>query len=282
MTGRVIRTLTHDDFESRFAAFTAAFSDYVVPLTLTREQLAEMITRRGWVPELSVGAFDHADERAMVAFTINCVEGDRAYDSGTGVMPTHRRLGLGRQLMERSFDLLRGHGCTSYVLEVIESNERAAELYRATGFEVSRMLQCWTYESQSPKVSESQSGEPAGDSSSRFCDVEALIAHRDVEPSWQNSDGSIARARARHVTLGDERGYAIVFPDNGDLPQLAVRRDARRRGLGTHLLQSAAALAGKPLRIMNVDDRDAGIASFLEHNGARRTVRQLEMIRPLL
>lgn len=65
------------------------------------------------------------------------------------------------------------------------------------------------------------------------------------------------------------------------LPQLVVRRDARRRGIGTRLLESAAAVAGKPLRIMNVDESDAGIAAFLEHNGARRTVRQLEMTRPL-
>ena len=32
---------------------------------------------------------------------------------------------------------------------------------------------------------------------------------------------------------------------------------------------------------MNVDERDAGIAAFLEHAGAKRFVRQLEMTRPL-
>ena len=109
----------------------------------------------------------------------------------------------------------------------------------------------------------------------------ASALHRDIEPAWQNSDGSIARAKAPYVTIGDDRGYAILFPNNGDLAQLAVRRDQRRRGIGTKLLQSAAAIAGKPLRIMNVDERDLGIAAFLEHNGATKTVRQLEMIRPL-
>ena len=272
----MIRTLTHDDFESLHAAFLAAFSDYAVPLTLTREQLAEMITRRGWVPELSVGAFEGD---AMVAFTINCVEGDRAYDSGTGVAPTHRRQGLGRELMERSCDLLRER-CSSYVLEVLESNPRAIELYRATGFDVSRRVQCWSYEPQSRDGSQSEPRD-GGDSSMTLRDLERLRLHRDIDPSWQNSDGSIARAKARYVMLGDEDGYAIVFPESGDLAQLAVRRDVRRRGTGTRLLQCAAALAGKPLRILNLDDRDAGIAAFLEHHGARRTVRQLEMIRPL-
>ncbi len=271
----MIRTLTHEDFESLYAAFLAAFSDYVVPLTLTREQFLEMITRRGWLPEVSVGAFEGD---SMVAFTINAVEGDRAYDSGTGVAPTHRRRGLGRELMERSFALLRERGCTSYVLEVIDSNTRAVELYRAAGFEVVRGLQCWAYESQDRNLSQSRSDAD----SLRPSDVETLrLEASDVAPAWQNSDRSIARAKARHVALGDERGYAVVFPESGDLPQLVVRRDARRRGIGTRLLQSAAAVAGKPLRILNIDESDAGIAAFLERNGARKTVRQLEMIRSL-
>lgn len=259
----MIRTLSPDDFDSLHAAFTAAFSDYVVPLAPTREQLAEMFTRRGWVPELSVGAFDGD---AMVAFTVNCVEGERAYDSGTGVVPSHRRQGLGREVMERSFSLLRDR-CSVYVLEVLENNTKAIELYRGTGFEVTRKFQCWSFEYRGPAAYESGGV--------------AAALQNDVEPAWQNSDASIRRAKAPHVTLGDERGYAIVFPDNGDLPRLVVRRDARRQRIGTRLLQSAAAIAGKPLRILNVDDRDAGIAAFLDANGARRTVRQLEMIRPL-
>lgn len=263
----MIRTLTHDDFESLYAAFSAAFSDYVVPFALTLEQLAEMMTRRGWVPEVSVGAFDGD---AMVAFTLNGVEGDRAYDAGTGVVPAHRRRGLARELMERSFELLRER-CSSYVLEVIDKNQRAFELYRSLGFNVSRGLQCWAYESTSRHV----------DMSPRRLDdlTTRRLDDFDIQPAWQNSDGSIARAS--HVTIGDDRGYAILFPGNGDLAQLVVRRDQRRRGIGTRLLQAAAAIAGKPLRIMNVDERDRGIAAFLENNGATKTVRQLEMIRPL-
>jgi ribosomal protein S18 acetylase RimI-like enzyme len=73
----------------------------------------------------------------------------------------------------------------------------------------------------------------------------------------------------------------VVFPSKGDLAQLAVARDARRRGIATRLFRQAQTLAGKPLRILNVDDRDAGIAAFLEHAGAAKTVRQYEMIKRL-
>ena len=262
----MIRTLTHDDFESLFAAFTAAFSDYVVPLTLTPEQLLEMFTRRGWVPELSVGAFDG---EAMVAFTVNGIDGDRAYDSGTGVVPTHRRLGLARRLMERSFELLAPR---SYLLEVIDANARARALYRDLGFRETRGLQCWSFESKSLQVVES---------SRRLDDSETRRLWWDIQPSWQNSTSSIQRATTPHLTLGNDDAYAVLFPQTGDLAQLAVRPEARRRGLGTALLHEAAAIAGKTLRIQNVDERHAGIASFLERAGAERTVRQFEMTRAL-
>lgn len=265
----MIRTLTHDDFQSLFAAFQAAFSDYVVKLSPTPEQLLEMFTRRGWVPSLSVGAFDGDN---MVAFTVNGVDGSVAYDSGTGVVPSHRRKGLARAVMLKSFEVLGG--CEQYVLEVLEQNAGAIDLYRSLAFRDVRGLQCWMYDAGSGVTADSGV-------SSTLSDLESFRTSRDVEPSWQNSDASIARATDRHVVLGDEHGYAIVFPSNGDLAQLVVRRESRRQGRGTRLLQQAAAVAGKPLRIMNVDERDAGIAAFLERAGATRTVRQIEMIRAL-
>ncbi|HEX7829038.1 MAG TPA: GNAT family N-acetyltransferase [Thermoanaerobaculia bacterium] len=260
----MIRTLTHADFDALHAAFVEAFSDYIVPMKPTREQLAEMFTRRGYVPDVSVAKFE--DDR-IVAFTANCIDGTRAYDSGTGVVPSYRRSGLARKLMERSFELLRERGCTEYVLEVLEQNEKAHQLYLACGFNETRRFQCWTFDRQS--------SEPMRDS--------ALIAEHwwTIAPSWQNSTSSVERARDTKVILGNRDAYAIVFPSNGDLPQLAVSPHTRRIGLGTRLLESAATVAGKPLRIINVDDRDTGIARFLEKAGAKKTVRQIEMMKPL-
>lgn len=268
----VIRTLTASDVDALFAAFTEAFSDYVVPLTPTREQFLEMITRRGWLPEVSAGAFD---DDSMVAFTVNGIDGTRAYDSGTGVVPSHRRHGLARDLMRASYPLLRARGCSEYVLEVIDGNVRAHALYLAEGFGETRGLQSWRYESSSLRVDEStRTARRPDDSATRRL-------WWNITPSWQNTAASIARANDNHVTLGDDDGYVIVFPSNGDVPQLAVRPEARRRGVGTRLLRAAAEVAGKPLRIMNVDERDAGIAAFLERAGAVRFVRQLEMVRAL-
>ena len=240
----MIRTLTAADFDAVHAAFLDAFSDYVVKLSLTKEQLQEMLTRRGWVPELSVGL---EEEGRLVAFTLNGIDGKRAYDSGTGVTISHRRRGLGRKVMEACFELL---GDRQYVLEVIDSNTRAIALYKGLGFQETRGLQSWTFEHPKAEVS-----------------VDAQF-----EPSWQNSDASVARARDTHVTLGDERGSVVLFPNTGDLAQLRGR-------VSTSLLREALERAGKPLRIMNVDERDGAMAAFLEEAGATKIVRQLEMLR---
>ncbi|HET7434934.1 MAG TPA: GNAT family N-acetyltransferase, partial [Thermoanaerobaculia bacterium] len=123
-------------------AFVEAFSDYVVPFAPSREQLGEMLTRRGYVPEASVAAFD--GDR-IVAFTLNGVDGERAYDSGTGVVPSHRRQRFGERIMQASFDVLRGRGCREYLLEVIESNAAAHALYVKLGFRETRRFDCWRY-----------------------------------------------------------------------------------------------------------------------------------------
>jgi ribosomal protein S18 acetylase RimI-like enzyme len=269
----VIRPLTAADFDAIYVAFAEAFSDYVVPLQLTREQLREMVTRRGWVPSASAAVFE--DER-IVAFTLNAVEGNRGYDTGTGVVPTHRRRGLARRTLKVSYELLRAHEVNEYVLEVLDQNVGAAAMYRDEGFVVSRRLQSWRYchPERSEGSSDAQPGRSFGvfapQDDNTFC---------DVLPSWQNSTASISRARDHHVTLGDDDGYVIVFPNTGDVPQLAVRREARRRGIGTRLLHAAATTAGKPLRLINIDESDRGIAAFLEAAGAAHLVRQLEMIK---
>lgn len=260
-----MRTLTAGDFDAVYAAFVEAFSDYVVKLSPSRDQLLEMLTRRGWVPEASVGIFE--GER-MVAFTLNGLGEASGYDSGTGVVLSHRRSGLARQTMERSSVLLRERGCTRYVLEVIDSNTKAIELYRGLGFKEKRGLQCWAFD--------------AGPSSVKYDSASPLPETEwDIQPAWQNTTASVNRAKDTYTVIGDADAYAIVFPSNGDLAQFAVRREARRRGIGTKLLRQAAAVAGKPLRIMNVDEGAEGITHFFHAVGAKRTVRQMEMIRNL-
>jgi ribosomal protein S18 acetylase RimI-like enzyme len=277
----MIRTLRIGDFDAIHRAFVDAFSDYVIPMKPAPEALREMCMRRGWVPELSSGIFE--DDR-LVAFTLNCLDGTSGYDTGSGVIPSHRRRGLARKTMEHSIDLLREAGATRYVLEVLELNVAAAALYRDVGFTETRRLDCWVW-SAVAEAAAFVSDSAASEHTKAAAAATALQNWSDVQPSWQNSTASILRARDRCVAIGDDDGYAIVFPATGDVPQFAVRREVRRQGIGTRLLRSAAEITGKPLRILNVDSdvdgRGEGIAAFLAALGAQRFVRQIEMERIL-
>jgi ribosomal protein S18 acetylase RimI-like enzyme len=265
-----IRSLVGIDYDEMVAAFNDAFSDYAVPARYTTEYLRDLVLRRGYRPDLAVGAFDGA---RLVGFVFNCLDGDEAYNSGTGVVISHRRRGIARQLMERSIATLPAR---RYILEVIETNERAAALYRDLGFETTRRFQCWTYEPRAG-VGAAAPGRPAAEAAAATR-LDRIRSWCDMVPSWQNSVASIRRANEPFVILGDERGAAVVFPSNGDVPLLAVAPEHRRRGLGRALLDAAFERAGKRLRIMNIDDRQAGIAAFLERCGAQKMISQLEMV----
>jgi hypothetical protein len=84
-----IRTLTGTSTDSLFTAWAEAFRDYEP--TRNKPQLNKMLHRRGYVPELSFGAFD-GDQ--LVGFTLNGLgpfEGKRTvYDTGTGTIPAYR------------------------------------------------------------------------------------------------------------------------------------------------------------------------------------------------
>ena len=61
---------------------------------------------------------------------------DRAYVYGFGVLPEHRRRGLGRQLLTGVIDALAAEGHTRVALEVETHNHAAVSLYLAMGFTI--------------------------------------------------------------------------------------------------------------------------------------------------
>jgi len=257
-----IRSLAGVSFETMTEAFNDAFSDYDIPAKYTTEYLTNLVIRRGYRPDLALGAFD--GDR-LVGFVFNCLDGQEAYNSGTGTAISHRRRGIARQLMQRSIETLPAK---RYILEVIDTNTRAEALYRELGFVETRRLQCWTFRSAAalPPLSKRQ----------QAAALQSIRSWYDFAPSWQNEVASIRRASEPYIIIGDENCGAVVFPSNGDVPLLAVNPSARRRGLGRALLEEAAARVGKPLRIMNVED---SVAGFLERCDAQKFVRQIEMVR---
>lgn len=277
-----IETLSTTPFETIAATFDRAFGDYAVSFSSSASWLGEMMRRRGVRLELSIGI---RDDDQLVAFTLNGIgswKGDVAgYDCGTGVIPEYRGRRLTALMLEKTTAALREAGASCYLLEVLQSNEKAIRAYRGAGFETTRELRCWELDT----IAHPADGkinvavEPS-------IDAALLATMRDSEPSWQNGDESIARAADPRFALsvqGDAAiaGCAVLFPKTNDLAQLAVSGPARHRGIGTALLTAARARCSKPMRILNIDAGDEGSNSFLVKSGATETVRQFEMIRAL-
>jgi ribosomal protein S18 acetylase RimI-like enzyme len=270
-----LSTLQTIPIETLTATFNLAFGEYEVPLDMSPARLGEMLRRRGVRLDLSVGVFEGPD---LVGFTFNGLGRYRGevcgYDSGTGVIPSMRGRGFTTQMLDRTKELLRTAGATSYVLEVLQSNETAASIYRRSGFVTTRELICYRADH------EVGGGESIVEESREF-DETVFASMWDSEPSWQNTTESIHRAAEARTVLvvrdgGDPVGYAILFPASGDIAQLAVAGAARRRGIGTALLAGCIVRSAVTPRILNIDSADAVTNAFY----AARTselVRQFEM-----
>ena len=68
------------------------------------------------------------------------VRDEHGWIGGLGVLPAHRRIGVGRALMEA----VLADAPPSVSLEVIEQNEPALRLYETLGFARSRILEIWS------------------------------------------------------------------------------------------------------------------------------------------
>jgi len=281
------RTLSGVPDEEILACFLEAFSDYQVPVRMTLEGFRENNALRGFDPAVSTGAFN---DGRLTGFILNG-RGDwnglpTAYDLGTGVIPSRRGYGLAGALAAESFSLLRRAGLAQYLLEVIKTNAPALNLYRKKGFAITRDFDCF----RGNRAALEERPAPAG-AELRPLDrgaIKAAAAFRDWQPSWQNSDDALLRYPGQLTLLGvflegSLAGCGAIKP-NGDIPQLAVSKDLRRRGLGSLLLRGLAASLPPDcdrLSCLNVESGDDATASFFKTRSLQLFAGQHEMLKPL-
>lgn len=280
------RRLTDKDFLQLYRATLAAFSDYTVPYQPTKESLQRMFVINGVRFDLSVGAFD--GDR-MIGFTVNAVgvwSGRRTvYNSGTGIVPSHRRQGISRKMFDFILPILREDKIEQYLLEVISENEPAVRLYQTLGFEISRRFLVF-------KRGEVVFGGENEDENFTIKEIEMpdwkfFESFNTYRPSWQNSTDSIKRSLADETIIktflglylnGKPAGYVVVFHTSGNVPQIAVAEKYRRKGFGRALLNAAQKRTEKSLMVSNVDAQATSVSAFLEANNFSLLTTQYEML----
>ena len=281
-----IKSLASSDSDDIFKAFEQAFAGYEVQLD--KLQLETMFKRRGFDKTLSFAAFDG---NKIVSFTCNGIGGYEgeltAYDTGTGTIENYRGKGLATRIFEYSIPYLKDAGIRQYLLEVLQHNTNAVSVYRKLGFEVTREF---NYFNQENRAVVNEFTEPDFPHSVRNLGIEeirSVSAFWDFYPSWQNSMESIKRAEEDFIILGvfteDELvGYTVFEPVSGDVTQIAVDVNYRRRGVASLLLREIMKLnRNNSVKVINTDISCDSITGFLISKNIPVRGKQFEMMKKI-
>jgi ribosomal protein S18 acetylase RimI-like enzyme len=280
-----VKPLTDISLGELYETWNEAFKDYV--RSWTKEEFERMLFRRGYEPALSLGAFDN-DE--LVSFTLNGI-GEfngrpSGYDTGTGTIEAYRGKGLAAAIFEHSLPLLREAGVARYVLEVLQDNTTAVSIYTKAGFQVTRSFNYFVRDMSMIQTADRRLSGRLQIQEIDLAYKEQMMDCWDFYPSWQNRMEAIERKPGDFKMLGvfDHHmsllGYGMIEEQSGDIPQLAVAKNHRRKGFGSVLLRELLKYNKHTLvRIINTDVACEPMTAFLEYSGIPKAGMQYEMIR---
>jgi ribosomal protein S18 acetylase RimI-like enzyme len=198
------------------------------------------------------------------------------YNGGTGVIANFRGKGITASTYEYAIPLLKQKGICHHVLEVIDNNALAINIYQKIGFSTVRKLNVYK-------------GVLSSNASTLFTlkEIESIPAEMEslfeMEPAWQNSVASTERDKASHkivgVYIGDElAAFGSFVPASGRVKQCFVLPEHRRQGLGTgllhHMQQNSTATQ---LVVTNIDESYLSANRFLEALGFQNFLGLYEM-----
>lgn len=279
-----IKTLGETPLEKITASWNKAFSDYAVKLVVTKDQLESRFRQNGVRLDASPGAFDGDDLVGIWMNGVRTVEGViTAYDSGTAIWPEYRSLGISKDLAKKSNEILKGMGVLTYILEVLSDNERAFNIYKKDGFEVTRKFTC--YKTDAPRFDKDIAADGVLFKEEAFNESMAKILPRpEYEPSWQNSMASILAVNdVMRVISALKRdkvvGYGIVRPDTGRVAQLGFDEEFWDTNLPSLVLEKLHDKVSphNEIAMINVEENASKTIGLLRKHGFRPWAAQYEM-----
>lgn len=215
---------------------TCAFADYFVKIPFTEAALrhAEESDSVNFA-ESPVVLFDGVPAGAALI----ALRGAESRLAGMAILPTARRQGVGRALMEQLLAGAQARGDRRMLLEVIGQNEAAVRLYEAVGFHRKRRLVGFAGPASAglrPVAGLTEVG---------VRKVAAAIARQpEVDWPWQISDVTIAQLPAPAVGYTLEGAWTVVPNPAGPVAgfrALVVEGGERRAERAVRLLHAVMA-----------------------------------------
>jgi len=279
MLGEVkVRRVAPDQVDDLVAAQNEMFSDYVIPMRVSREFFLEFLRSVG-------GKFSNVhvamEGGRIVGYVNPVVDGRESWVGGIGVIPDCRKRGIGARLMEVAEEFSRAEGAEDISLEYILGNTRAERLYQRLGYRQNR-----TYLSAEGRP-ERFAG--FGDMPEKATLAEVLELHERAygDTCWQKRKAfSIIQSAKGAECYKVDGGFVLVrkIESNGYIPYLGVVPEKRRQGVATSLAKFALnrlhELGAFKVVLYNVND-DAQTLRLLDQFGFGVTMKQVELRKTL-
>lgn len=281
-TNLQIRSLAGTPVEKIQEAFVDAFSEYEVPIDMPLEKLQEMMKTRDLNPDFSVGCFDGEKLVGFILTGYRETGGKKTcYDGGTGVIKAYQRKGIGEMMLKELLQLLKNKGISRFVLEVLENNTPAINLYEKYGFAKTRKLQCFEIEKNKLRpVPQRGFGITV---TTPTIIVENEEKYSLFAPTWQNEMQSVINVSENYTCVslycsGKMLCYGFIHKTKGDIPQIGLLEEWKNWGLEVHLLYELAKhTESKKLIVLNVEENNY-LAEVLTKLEFSNFVNQFEMI----
>lgn len=271
-----IRTLQHCSIDQILAAFNESFSDYKVPLQLTRDQLLNKMNSERVDLAWSVGAFRDDKLVGFILHGFDTISNKKIlYNAGTGVIPAARGGGLSGRMYDFLMPSLRANQIDSVILEVITENDPAIRSYGKSGFRTGRRLICYKGGIKATK------NEDVVMEEMKYCDWEKLRSFWDFTPTWQNSVntieklGSVCKRYGAYIN-GQLAGYLVFNPVSKRVHQFGVDPTYRRQKIASTMFNHIGE-PGNGISLINVEKNSTASNRFLESIGLVKFIEQQEM-----
>lgn len=266
----IVKDLTTTSIDSLVSVLLKAFENYFVPMPSDVKYWQSRFIAAGVDWRHSYGVFDKEE---LVAFIIHGVGNYNnkltAYNTGTGVIDSHRGKSLVDKMYEVAIPSFRKAGISNCVLEVIQENKRAIKVYNRIGFEIIKNYQCYK-------------GIVVGETDAIIDQIEKKEVPdnpfgQNQSFAWDNSNESVLRGRAIYDTYQvfnnqlETIGYFSINPVNGYFAQIHWKDDYFETVL------NGMASIKEQLRTNNVDSINTPLIDQLEIAGFENTINQYEM-----
>mgnify|MGYP000456977244 CR=1 FL=1 len=277
-----IRNLSKTNLDDLIECFLLSFENYFVRMPTDKAYYKQRWQTAKVNYELSYGMFD--DEK-LVGFIIHAIDKrDKklvAYNTGTGVIPSHR----GQKIIQSVYqyavlDLLK-NGIEKCVLEVIIENKKAIKSYQNIGFEITKHYKCFAGEL---KI-ENQSKNDFEVIKIQYSDINWSKIPNQTFYSWDNHF-QIIKNRAYDYyqiwnknTLEDKlESFFVIDSDNGYIAQFEILTNNKKNQEQIYQrLFLAIQEICSTIKINNIDTKFKDKIDFLDSIKVKNIIDQYEM-----